>query len=88
MDVHALGTPLGPGERGFASAQCSSILPEVSGYQTRVVIWRKLLYLPLQHTYLEVVGSNPVTGKKSFSLYLQTFLSFGSVILFLQAPFG
>ena len=26
--------------------------------------WRKPISLPLQHTYLEVVGSNPVTRKK------------------------
>ena len=52
-----------PGERGFVAAQCPSTLPEVSGYHTGGVTWRKPLSLPLQHTYLKVVGSNPVTGK-------------------------
>ena len=33
-DVHALGAPLEPGERGLAAAQSPFILPEVSGYHT------------------------------------------------------
>ena len=35
------------------------------GYHTGAS-WRKPLSLPLQHTYLKVVGSNPVTGKNFF----------------------
>ena len=47
-------------------AQCPSILTEVSGYHTGGVIWRKPLSLLLKHTYLEVVGSTPVTGENFF----------------------
>ena len=32
----------------------------------RGLTWRKPLSFPLQHTYLEVVGSNPATGKNFF----------------------
>ena len=52
------------GERGIAAATSLSILLEVSGYHTGGMTWRKPLSLPIQHTYLEVVGSNPVTNKK------------------------
>ena len=77
----------GPGQRGLVAAQCPSILPEVSGYHTGGVTWRKPISLPLQHTYLEVVGSNPETAKNFFctkfncsheemiSMLMLTFLS-------------
>jgi len=52
------------GERGIAAATSLSILLEVSGYHTGGVTLRKPLSFPLQFTYLEVVGSNPVTNKK------------------------
>ena len=70
------------------AAQCPSILPEVSGYHTGGVTWRKPISLPLQHTYLEVVGSNPETAKNFFctkfncsheemiSMLMLTFLSY------------
>ena len=43
--------------------ECPSILPEVSGYHTWAMMWRKPLSLFLHHTYLDVVGSNPMPGK-------------------------
>ena len=61
MDVHTLVAPF-----EFEAAQCPSILPELGGYHAGGMIWRKPLSLPIQHTYLEVVGSNPVTGKNFF----------------------
>ena len=36
----------GPGERGLVAAQCPSIPPEVSGYHTGGVTWRKHLSNP------------------------------------------
>ena len=51
------------------TATSSSILTVVSGYHTGGLTWRKTpLSLSLQHTNLEVVGSNPVTGKKTFGM--------------------
>ena len=52
------------GERGIAAATSLSILLEVSGYHTGGVTLRKPLSSPLQFTYLEVVGSNPMNDTK------------------------
>ena len=62
MDVNALGAPLGAWRKGIRS----STMPL---YHQRSVAtiqgpdMEKTSSLPLQHTYLEVVGTNPMTGK-------------------------
>ena len=61
-DLHALGAPLGAWKEGI----CGSTMPlyPTSGQWLpyRGLTWIKPLSLPLQHTYQEVVGSNPVNG--------------------------
>ena len=66
MEVHTLGTLLGAWREGLAAAQCPLYPTGDQCLLYRGVIWRKPLSLPLQHTYLEVVGSNPVTGENFF----------------------
>ena len=43
-----------------------SYLRSVATIQGEGVTWRKPPSLPLQHTYLEVTGTNPVTDKNFF----------------------
>ena len=50
-------------ERGMAAATIPSILQDVSGHHTP-------LSALIQHTYLEVVGSNPMTAKKKLAKIL------------------
>ena len=64
--THSGGTIRGMEEGDLQLAHCPSILPEVSGYHTGCDM-EKTFSLPLQHTYLEVVGSSPVPGKKIIS---------------------
>ena len=54
MYLHALGQRYMIGERGFAAAQCPSILPEVSGYLTGGVT--TFLPSPLP-PYIESIGT-------------------------------
>ena len=58
------GLCYGPGKRAIVTATSPLILPVVSGYIQGARLGEKHLSLPLQRTYLEVMGSNPVTGKK------------------------
>ena len=62
MDVHALVAPLGAQREGICNSP--SILPEVSGYHTGGMIWRKPLFLPLQHTGGH--GFKPRDGQQLF----------------------
>ena len=91
MDVHALGAPLGAWREGI-SGSTMPLYPTRGRwlpYRGREMeIWRKPLSLPLQHTYLEVVGSNPETAENFFctkfkssheemiSMLMLTFLSY------------
>ena len=66
-DVHALGAPLEPGERGLAAAQSPFILPEVSGYHTVGHDVEKTSFLPPSAHLSKLFRYKIVETKKTVS---------------------
>ena len=67
IEIQALGSLFDDLRAGYSSSHKLIYYTGGQRLPYRGLSWKIPLSLPIQHTYLEVLGSNPVSGKNFFS---------------------